>query len=93
MCPACFRSVRSGTAAGVTTITLDSPSNRNALSSALIAQLLDALAAAVDTPDVRAIVLTHTGPVFCSGADLKETAAVTSGAGAAGWDATGRADG
>jgi methylglutaconyl-CoA hydratase len=67
--------VRSGTARGVATVTLDSPSNRNALSSALIAQLLDALAAADADPAVRAVVLTHTGPVFCSGADLKETAA------------------
>src|SRR5690242_1259373 len=67
--------VRSGTARGVATITLDSPANRNALSSALIAQLLDALAAADADPAARAIVLTHTGPAFCSGADLKETAA------------------
>ena len=66
--------VRSGTARGVATVTLDSPANRNALSSALIAQLLDALAAVDAAPDVRAVVLTHTGPVFCSGADLKETA-------------------
>jgi methylglutaconyl-CoA hydratase len=67
--------VRYGTARGVATVTLDSPSNRNALSSALIGQLLDALAAADADPAARAVVLTHTGPVFCSGADLKETAA------------------
>jgi methylglutaconyl-CoA hydratase len=67
--------VRYGTARGVATITLDSPANRNALSSALIGQLLDALATADADPAARAIVLTHTGPVFCSGADLKETAA------------------
>src|SRR6266487_4152315 len=62
--------VRSDTARGVTTITLDSPDNRNALSSALIAQLLDALAAAESDDAVRVVVLDHTGPVFCSGADL-----------------------
>ena len=67
--------VRATVSAGVATITLDSPSNRNALSSALIAQLLQALAAAREDDSVRAIVLSHTGPVFCSGADLKETAA------------------
>ncbi|MFG2040856.1 enoyl-CoA hydratase-related protein [Dactylosporangium sp. NPDC048998] len=67
--------VRSQTERGVATLTLDSPANRNALSTALIEELLAALAAA-DTDDaVRAVVLTHTGPVFCSGADLKETAA------------------
>jgi methylglutaconyl-CoA hydratase len=66
--------VRSDTTRGVTTLTLDSPANRNALSSTLISELLDGLAAAAADPDVRAIVLTHTGPVFCSGADLKESA-------------------
>jgi methylglutaconyl-CoA hydratase len=67
--------VRSHTAHGVSTITLDSPDNRNALSSALIEQLLAALRAAEDDAGVRVVVLSHTGPVFCSGADLKETAA------------------
>lgn len=67
--------VRTVTAAGVTTLTLDSPANRNALSSPLMRELLDALAAAQRDPAVRAVVISHTGPVFCSGADLKETAA------------------
>lgn len=67
--------VRSQTAHGVATVTLDSPSNRNALSSVLIEELLAALAAAAADDAVRVVVLTHTGPVFCSGADLKETAA------------------
>ncbi|HEX8348063.1 MAG TPA: enoyl-CoA hydratase-related protein [Actinoplanes sp.] len=67
--------VRTATSAGVTTLTLDSPSNRNALSTGLMRQLLDALGAAGADQDVRVVVLSHTGPVFCSGADLKETAA------------------
>lgn len=67
--------VRTSVAAGVATLTLDSPHNRNALSSALISDLVDALAAAVADVTVRVIVLSHTGSVFCSGADLKETAA------------------
>jgi len=62
-------------AAGVATLTLDSPTNRNALSTALIEDLVTALDAATADEAVRVIVLTHTGPVFCSGADLKETAA------------------
>src|SRR3954453_22710966 len=66
--------VRTVTAAGVTTLTLDSPANRNALSTALMGELLDRLSAAVSAPSVRMVVLSHTGPVFCSGADLKETA-------------------
>jgi methylglutaconyl-CoA hydratase len=67
--------VRTATAAGVTTVTLDSPANRNALSAALIGQLLDALEAAEADDAVRAIVLSHSGTAFCSGADLRETAA------------------
>src|SRR5919112_1563940 len=66
--------VRTATAAGVTTVTLDSPANRNALSSALMGELLDALSTALTDPEVRVVVLSHAGPVFCSGADLKETA-------------------
>jgi methylglutaconyl-CoA hydratase len=67
--------VRSATVRGVATLTLDSPANRNALSTALMGQLLDLLAAAGADDAVRVVVLDHTGPVFCSGADLKETAA------------------
>lgn len=62
---------------GVATITLDSPPNRNALSPALLTELSAGLAAAVADEAVRVIVLTHTGRVFCSGADLKATAAAT----------------
>jgi methylglutaconyl-CoA hydratase len=54
----------------ITTITLDSPDNRNALSQQLLAELDDALRGARDSSDVRAIVLTGTGTTFCSGADL-----------------------
>jgi len=56
---------------GVATITLDSPANRNALSQQLLADLHDALDAA-ETGAARVVVLTHTPPVFCAGADLKE---------------------
>lgn len=59
---------------GVATITLDSPDNRNALSTALIEQLLAALAWAEADDAVRVVVLAHTGTVFSSGADLRETA-------------------
>jgi len=70
--------VRVEVAGGVATITLDSPANRNALSQALMRDLHDAL----DTAErclVRTIVLTHAGPAFCSGADLKERAAIAGG--------------
>ncbi len=73
--------VHAETVRGVATLTLDSPHNRNALSTALMADLLGALHTAGGDDTVRVIVLSHTGPVFCSGADLKETAAATGGGG------------
>lgn len=59
-------------AGGVATITLDSPPNRNALSVRLLSDLADCLNWALADPDARVIVLTATGNVFCSGADIKE---------------------
>jgi enoyl-CoA hydratase len=64
--------VRAGTDRAITTLTLDSPHNRNALSAQLVGELSDHLATAGSDDDVRAVVLTHTGRVFCAGADLKE---------------------
>ncbi|MET9515483.1 enoyl-CoA hydratase family protein [Streptomyces sp. NPDC002994] len=56
---------------GITTLTLDSPANRNALSARLVGELGDALSACAKDPSVRAVQLTHTGTTFCAGADLK----------------------
>jgi enoyl-CoA hydratase len=53
-------------------IALDSPRNRNALSTAMVQQLTDALAKAAADDSVRAVELTHTGTTFCAGADLSE---------------------
>lgn len=55
----------------IATITLDSQHNRNALSRQLLAELHQALDAA-EAAAARAVVLTHRGPAFCAGADLKE---------------------
>lgn len=70
--------IRLDHARGITTITLDSPRNRNALSNQLMRELLAALADAAEQARTRVVVLDHTGPVFCSGADLSETAAAAS---------------
>lgn len=64
--------------AGIATITLDSPDNRNALSRQLVDELMARLgeaAGAAASGTVRGIVLTHTGKVFCAGADLLEAGA------------------
>lgn len=59
---------------GIRTLTLDSPHNRNALSARLLDQLDQALRDATSAPALRAVVLTGSGSVFSSGADLSERA-------------------
>jgi enoyl-CoA hydratase/carnithine racemase len=58
--------------AGVATLTLNRPQQRNALSRAMIAALRDELARLASDASVKALVLTGAGPGFCSGHDLKE---------------------
>lgn len=58
----------------VARLTLDSPHNRNALSTALVGELHQGLADAAADPRVRVVVLGHTGGTFCAGADLSEAA-------------------
>ncbi|MGW4714150.1 enoyl-CoA hydratase family protein [Nocardia sp. NPDC004260] len=64
--------VRYEVSGGVATLTFDSPHNRNALSSKLVAELLRGLDDAADDEKVRVVVLAHTGTTFCAGADLSE---------------------
>jgi enoyl-CoA hydratase len=56
----------------VRVLTLNRPSKRNAMNSALTSALLEALRAADEEGDVRCVVLTGAGPAFCAGADLAE---------------------
>ena len=58
----------------VARLTLDSPDNRNALSTALVHQLHQGLTDATEEHGVRAVVLGHSGRTFCAGADLAEAA-------------------
>ena len=58
----------------IATLTLDSPENRNALSSRLVGELAAHLRDVEADDAVRAVVLTHTGNTFCAGADLAESA-------------------
>ena len=66
-------------ASGVATITLNRPSNRNALSTELVESLASSFSAATSDPTVHVIVLTGAGSVFCAGADLKERQTVVAG--------------
>ena len=56
-------------------ITLDSPANRNALSSALVGELAAHLDAALRDDGARCIVLTGAGSAVCAGAVLAERGA------------------
>ncbi|MDX6502342.1 MAG: enoyl-CoA hydratase, partial [Blastocatellia bacterium] len=60
-------------------LTLNSPHNRNALSTTLVSQLHQGLRDAVADPAVRVVVLGHTGGTFCAGADLSENSAASGG--------------
>jgi enoyl-CoA hydratase len=60
---------------GVRLITLNRPAARNALSSELMDRLVEALHAAEDDPQIRAVVLTGADPAFCAGIDLREAGA------------------
>ncbi len=57
----------------VARLTLDSPHNHNALSTALVGQLHRGIDDAV-AAGARVVVLGHTGRTFCAGADLSEAA-------------------
>ncbi|MDH4170195.1 MAG: enoyl-CoA hydratase-related protein [Acidimicrobiia bacterium] len=64
--------IRSETADGVATLTLADVDNRNALGGAVVGGLIDGLARANADPEVRVVVITNDGPIFCAGANIKE---------------------
>jgi len=53
-------------------VVLNRSEKRNAMNSALLTALSDALRAAADDPSVRCVVLRGDGPVFSAGVDLAE---------------------
>jgi enoyl-CoA hydratase/carnithine racemase len=57
---------------GVTTLTLNRPAARNALSQGMLRALLDAISAIATDDSVRVVILAGAGPAFCAGHDLKE---------------------
>lgn len=63
----------------VARLTLNDPDHANVLSAPMMSELADALAAAAAAPEVRVIVLTAAGRIFCAGHDLEE---LTGGQGA-----------
>jgi len=64
--------VETDLAKGVLTVTLADEANRNALGGQLVGELVAVLEEAETDPEVRVIVLTNRGKVFCAGANLSE---------------------
>ena len=60
------------TEGAVSVVTLQRPERLNAISGALLVDLIAALQAAQSDPTTRAIVFTGAGRAFCAGDDLKE---------------------
>jgi len=59
----------------VAVLTLNRPAQRNALSRAMLDALAQALAAVAEEEAIRCVVLTHAGPAFSAGHDLRELTA------------------
>ncbi len=71
-----YETLRYEVAGGIATVALDQPETRNALSDAVLGELLDAFAAAKADDAVRCVVLTSTHEkVFSSGGNLAGFAA------------------
>ena len=55
---------------GVLAITLHRPKKRNAMNSAMVAEIMAVAQAVIDEPSVRVIVFRGTGGHFCAGGDI-----------------------
>ena len=72
MSDSAYQHVLVGHDGDVVVLKLARAASKNALNTALIAELRDVLARVSADPAVRALLLTGEGDVFCAGADLKE---------------------
>src|SRR5581483_12249901 len=60
---------------GIALLSLNRPQQRNALSEALLAALKEQFEAIAGDSTVRAIIISHNGPAFSAGHDMKEMTA------------------
>ena len=60
---------------GIALLSLNQPQARNTLSEATLAALHDQFASIARDDQVRAVVISHNGPAFCAGHDMKEMTA------------------
>jgi 2-(1,2-epoxy-1,2-dihydrophenyl)acetyl-CoA isomerase len=57
---------------GVATLTLNRPDSRNALNALIMEELCQALDQLAQNPEVRVLIVTGKGDVFCAGGDIRE---------------------
>ena len=57
-------------AEGVVVMTLDDPKRRNAMTAAMVTQMVEAVEAFESNGDAKELIVTGAGPAFCAGADL-----------------------
>ena len=70
-----YKTIQLALDAGVATITLDRQEKRNAISRALVEELLAALDE-VEKSSAQVVILTGAGKAFCAGMDLEELKAL-----------------
>lgn len=69
-----FKTIQASVDAGVCMLTLNRPEVRNAMSLAMVHELLDALKQAENDAAVRVVVLRGAGGHFCAGGDISDMA-------------------
>jgi isohexenylglutaconyl-CoA hydratase len=69
-----FKTIQASIDAGVCMLTLNRPEVRNAMSLAMVHELLDALKQAENDAAVRVVVLRGAGGHFCAGGDISDMA-------------------
>ena len=67
-----YNTVTFEVADNVATVTLNRPNDANALNLEMAQEMLDIAIRCGSDPDVRAVLITATGKMFCAGGDLKE---------------------
>jgi trans-feruloyl-CoA hydratase/vanillin synthase len=72
MAAATYQTLLVDTADGITTVRLNRPEKRNAMSPQLHEDMHACLTALRDDPETRVVVITGSGGAFCAGQDLKE---------------------
>ena len=67
-----FETIKLEIASNVATITINRPDDANALNATMAMELMEASVRCSQDEEVRAVLITGTGTMFCAGGDLKE---------------------